>query len=57
MFQLYGNMKTMMTNLSRECFSRPRGSSSRGTQVYLDATETNRDDDDGAPAAQKGIYG
>jgi hypothetical protein len=57
MFQLYGNMKTMMTDLSRECFSRPPGSSSRGAQVDLDATETNRDDDDGAPAAQKGIYG
>uniref|UniRef100_A0A2N9F348 Aminotransferase-like plant mobile domain-containing protein n=1 Tax=Fagus sylvatica TaxID=28930 RepID=A0A2N9F348_FAGSY len=30
MFQLCGNMKTMMTDLSRDRFSRPLGSSSRG---------------------------
>ena len=46
-----------MTYLSRERFSRPPGNSSRGTQVDLDAIETNSDDDDGAPTAQRGIYG
>jgi hypothetical protein len=49
MFQLCGNMKTMMTNLSRDHFSRPPGSSSRGAQADPDATEDDSDDD--APAA------
>ena len=56
MFQLCGNMKTMMTDLSRDRFSRPLGSSSRGVQVDPDATDLEDDDDDDAPAAQRGRH-
>ena len=57
MFQLCGNMKTMMTDLSRDRLFRPPRSSSRGAQADLDATEDDNDDDDGAPVAQRGRYG
>ena len=56
MFQLCGNMKTMMTDLSRDRFSRPLGNSSRGVQVDPDATDLENDDDDDAPAAQRGRH-
>uniref|UniRef100_A0A2N9GUC3 Aminotransferase-like plant mobile domain-containing protein n=1 Tax=Fagus sylvatica TaxID=28930 RepID=A0A2N9GUC3_FAGSY len=42
---LCGNMKTMMTDLSRDHFSRPPGSSSRGAQADLEATEFDSDED------------
>uniref|UniRef100_A0A2N9EBK2 Aminotransferase-like plant mobile domain-containing protein n=1 Tax=Fagus sylvatica TaxID=28930 RepID=A0A2N9EBK2_FAGSY len=51
MFQLCGNMKTMMMDLSRDRLFRPPRSSSRGAQADLDATEDDNDDDDGAPVA------
>jgi hypothetical protein len=54
MFQLCGNMKTMMTDLSRDRFSRPLGSSSRGGQADPKATESDSDVDGGAPAVQRG---
>ena len=57
MFQLCGNMKTMMTDLSRDRLFRPPRSSSRAAQADLDATEDDNDDDDGAPVAQRGRYG
>uniref|UniRef100_A0A2N9HPA5 Uncharacterized protein n=1 Tax=Fagus sylvatica TaxID=28930 RepID=A0A2N9HPA5_FAGSY len=53
---LCGNMKTMMMDLSRDRFSRPPGSSSRGAQADPDATKTDNDDDSGAPATQRGRY-
>ncbi len=56
MFQLCGNMKTMMTDLSRDCFSRLPGSSSRGAQVDPEATKSDSDEDGGAPAAQRGKH-
>ena len=45
MIQLCGNMKSMMTDYSRDCFLRPPGSSSKGAQVDLDATDLDDDDD------------
>jgi hypothetical protein len=54
MFQLCGNMKTMMTDLSLDHFSRPLGSSSRGAQADPEAIESDNDEDGGAPAAQRG---
>jgi hypothetical protein len=54
MIQLCGNMKTMMTDYSRSYFSRPPGSSSRGAQADLKAIDP--EDDDDAPAAQRGRY-
>jgi hypothetical protein len=56
MFQLYGNMKTMMMDLSRDRFSRALRSSSRGAQANPEATESDSDEDDGAPVAQKGRH-
>uniref|UniRef100_A0A2N9G550 Aminotransferase-like plant mobile domain-containing protein n=1 Tax=Fagus sylvatica TaxID=28930 RepID=A0A2N9G550_FAGSY len=56
MFQLCGNMKTMMTKLSRDCFSRPPGSSSRGAQADPEAIESDSDEDGGAPATQRGRH-
>uniref|UniRef100_A0A2N9HN27 Uncharacterized protein n=1 Tax=Fagus sylvatica TaxID=28930 RepID=A0A2N9HN27_FAGSY len=53
---LCGNMKTMMTDLSRGCFSRPLESSSRGAQADPDATKTDNDDDSGAPTTQRRRY-
>ena len=44
----------MMTDLSRDHFSRPLGSSSRGAQADLEATESDSDENGGAPAAQRG---
>jgi hypothetical protein len=55
MFQLCGNMKIIMTNLSRDSFSKPLGSSSRGAQADLDATDLEDDDDD-ALEAQRGRH-
>jgi hypothetical protein len=56
MFQLCGNMKTMMTKLSRDRFSRPPGSSSRGAQADPEAIESDSDEDGGAPATQRGRH-
>ncbi len=56
MFQLCGNMKTMMMDLSRDRFSRASRSSSRGAQANPEATESDSDEDDGAPVAQKGRH-
>jgi hypothetical protein len=55
MFQLCGNMKIIMTNLSRDNFSKPLRSSSRGAQADLDATDLEDDDDD-ALEAQRGRH-
>uniref|UniRef100_A0A2N9IDX9 Uncharacterized protein n=1 Tax=Fagus sylvatica TaxID=28930 RepID=A0A2N9IDX9_FAGSY len=40
------NMNSMMMDYSREHFSRPPGSSSKGAQADLDATDFDDDDDD-----------
>ncbi len=50
MFQLCVNMKIMMVDLSWDRFSRPPGSSSRGAQADLEATEFDSDEDGGAHA-------
>jgi hypothetical protein len=54
LIQLYGNMKTMMTNYSLFHFSRPPGSSSRGAQADPDDTDFVDDDDDDEPTFQRG---
>ena len=56
MFQLCGNMKTTMMDLSRDRFSRASRSSSKGAQANPEATESDSDEDDGAPATQKGRH-
>ena len=56
MFQLCGNMKTMMTDLSRDYFSRLPGSSNKGAQADLEATKSDSDEDGGASTAQRGKH-
>ena len=56
MFQLCRNMKTMMTNLFEDHFSRPPESNSRGAQADPKATESDSDENGCAPTAQKGRH-
>jgi hypothetical protein len=49
-------MKIMMTDLSRDCFSRSPGSSSKGAQADPDATDLGNDGDDDAPTTQRGRH-
>ncbi len=46
----------MMTDLSRDCFSRPPGNSNRGAQADPNATDLEDDGDDDAHVAQKGRH-
>ena len=49
-------MKTMMTDLSRDYFSRLPGSSNEGAQADPEATKSDSDEDGGAPTAQRGKH-